>query len=138
MTTKKKKRTTASDPEDPVQVVRKPHAIYFDSPGKTRQSFKDECDVNRIVDRFTRTGIVEHGQRRQPQYGDAPDQDFFTAACIQAEVRSQEEERNLNPDPESQETASEAPEAPEASLETQEDTSDDQAPQDAAQDESSG
>ena len=74
--------------------------IAFPGPGKTRQSFKDECDINRIVDTYARTGIVNHIPRVAPQYGDNPEQTLFDAACVQAEIRSSEEDAVLNPSPE--------------------------------------
>lgn len=41
-------------------------------PSMTKQSFKDECDINRILNQFQRTGIVNHITQRQPQYLDLP------------------------------------------------------------------
>jgi len=71
----------------------RPHSISFVGvQAKTKQSFRDECDVNKIVDRFTRTGEITHTARIKPQFGDAPDQDFHTAACIAAEAASAIEE----------------------------------------------
>jgi hypothetical protein len=69
----------------------------IEKDGLTRQSFADECDVNRIVDTYARTGIVNHLPRTPPVYGDCPDQTLFEAACIQAEIRSSEEDAALNP-----------------------------------------
>lgn len=37
--------------------------------GVTKQSFKDECDVNKIIERFERTGELPQGSRVM-QYGD--------------------------------------------------------------------
>jgi hypothetical protein len=74
--------------------ARRPHevprvSIEFDPDnGRTHQSFKDECDINRIVSTFARTGIVPHVQKGEPQYGDCPDVSFFDAACAQAEIAS--------------------------------------------------
>ena len=111
-------------------VKRRPHSKRFEKPSRTRQSFAAECDINRIVDRFTRTGMLPPNMRGEPQYGHAPETTFYEAACIQAELRSQDEERKAAP----QETASEAPEEPETPPEVPEDTP----PEEAAQDESSG
>lgn len=36
----------------------------------TCQSFKDECDVNRIVSSFEKTGVIPHGNTSSPMYGD--------------------------------------------------------------------
>ena len=77
-----------------------PVRVSFSEPPKTRQSFKDECDVNRIVDTYARTGMVNHVPRVAPQYGDNPEQTLFEAACVQAEIRSSEEDAALNPSPE--------------------------------------
>jgi len=88
-----------------VRSPRRPHEVEpvrvsFSEPGLTRQSFKDECDINRIVDQYTRTGLVPHVVRRSPQYGDVPEQSLFEAACVQAEIRSAEEHAELYPSPE--------------------------------------
>lgn len=78
-----------------------PVRIYFEyEDGLTRQSFKDECDINRIVEQYARTGIIPVTPRGQPQYGDNPEQTLFEAALVQAEIRSQEEDEYLNPPPE--------------------------------------
>ena len=71
-------------------------SISFPSQGRTRQSMKDECDPNLIVDRFARTGQIVNVHRTKPQYGDAPDQTLFEAACVQAELRSKDQEGALD------------------------------------------
>lgn len=38
--------------------------------GKTQQSFKDEVDINKIVKRFTQTGIIEHQAKNVGQYSE--------------------------------------------------------------------
>ena len=69
---------------------RKPHALYFD-PEDTpvKQSFKDECDINRIVSQYTRTGQITHTNRGVAHYGYAPAVDFREALDL---VRDQEEQ----------------------------------------------
>lgn len=87
----------------PVSNARRPHdvprvSISFDpDKGRTHQSFKDECDINRIVETYARTGIVTHTNRLEAQYGDAPSQNLYEAACVQAEIRSAAEEAAINP-----------------------------------------
>jgi hypothetical protein len=83
-------------------------AITFPDDGRTRGSFKDECDIDRIVSRFLNTGALPHQQRRPPQYGDAPDATLFEAAVTHAELRSLEEEGVLAEYENAQQTASEA------------------------------
>ena len=39
-------------------------------PGVTKQSFKDECDVNKIIARFEKTGMIEALNKKTPFYGD--------------------------------------------------------------------
>ena len=48
------------------------HAIKFDkSTAMTKQSFKDECDINKIMAKFQKTGALNHYAKHAPQYGDA-------------------------------------------------------------------
>ena len=95
------KNKTVSQPEKhPVR----PHSISFEGvQSLTKQSFKDECNVNLIVERFTRTGTLDHAARTAPQFGDAPDQSFFESSCIAAEAASAIE--TGLPDPEESETS---------------------------------
>jgi len=76
----------------------RPHAIVFTQPSLTRQSFKDECDVNLIVKRYTETGMINHIPRSTPQYGDAPEGDFLQAAIVNADIASQIEAGDLDMD----------------------------------------
>lgn len=48
-------------------------------PGKTRQSMKDECDINVIMRKYTKTGIIDFVNNREPQFGDATGIDFQVA-----------------------------------------------------------
>lgn len=49
------------------------HSIAFDhNQDMTKQSFKDECDINLIMKKFQRTGIITHYAKHGPQYGDIP------------------------------------------------------------------
>lgn len=43
-----------------------------DNPGRTKQEFVDDCDINKIVERFTRTGQLPP-PRGAMQYGDFSD-----------------------------------------------------------------
>lgn len=38
----------------------------------TRQSHKEECDINNILAQYKKTGIIEHINTRQAQYIDLP------------------------------------------------------------------
>lgn len=43
--------------------------IEFVEPSMTEQHFKDECDINNIVQRYQETGVLPQGDR-QPLFGD--------------------------------------------------------------------
>jgi phage internal scaffolding protein len=43
--------------------------LVFTSPSRTKQSFRDECDINNILKQFNVTGQLPVGSV-QPQYGD--------------------------------------------------------------------
>lgn len=49
-----------------------PHKVkvQFTTPGRTKQSHKDECDINYIMARFNKTGQLPDMIKRNPQYGD--------------------------------------------------------------------
>lgn len=50
----------------------------------TKQSFKDDCDVNRIMKRFQQTGIVDHVNKFAGDYGDYTDlPQSYHEACNQ-------------------------------------------------------
>lgn len=60
------------------------------TPGEdmTKQSFKDECDINNIMKRYQATGIIDHVRDASPQYLDATTFDFQSAQNIIAEANS--------------------------------------------------
>lgn len=39
-------------------------------PSRTKQEFRDECDINKIMSRYEKTGILNHVNKYQGQYGD--------------------------------------------------------------------
>lgn len=45
-------------------------SVAFSGPTMTKQSFRDECDVNLILKRFESTGVVDHLASSNPRYGD--------------------------------------------------------------------
>ncbi len=58
---------------------RKRVQLTFPKKGRTKQAFADECDINLIIDRHTKTGQIGHMNKAQPSYGYATSQDFATA-----------------------------------------------------------
>lgn len=64
-------------------------AISFPAQGRTKQSFKDECDINQIMARFLATGVLPDTLNpRTPQYIDATGFDFDVAMNLVAEASS--------------------------------------------------
>lgn len=44
--------------------------IEFPDDGRTKQSFKDECDINTILRGYQKNGIISHVRQVQGRYGD--------------------------------------------------------------------
>lgn len=44
----------------------------IDGPSMTKQSFKDECDINRILMKYQKTGLLTHVQSYGGRYEDLP------------------------------------------------------------------
>ncbi len=54
--------------------------ITFPDDGLTKQAFKDECDINNVMRRFEKDGVLEHVNKFQGDYGDfAAVQDYHTS-----------------------------------------------------------
>lgn len=49
----------------------KPKADYSGPPAK--QAFRDQCDINKIIAKYNRTGMIEHVNKNAPFYGDVSD-----------------------------------------------------------------
>lgn len=45
----------------------------------TKQAHKDECDINRIMAKYQKTGVITHVAKYAMEYGDATDIDYQTA-----------------------------------------------------------
>jgi len=54
-------------PHDPMD-----YALFCDDPSLTRQEFAEEADINSIMAKYQKTGLVP-GTDRQPMYGDFAD-----------------------------------------------------------------
>lgn len=49
---------------------RKRLQLFFPDDGLTQQNFKDETDINNIMENFAKTGLVDHVNRVTGSYGD--------------------------------------------------------------------
>lgn len=68
---------SAYSPKVPVQWMPLASELPY---GRTKQAFKDECDINTIIKRFLRTGQLDLANKLEPRYGDCTGIEF-QAAC---------------------------------------------------------
>ncbi len=62
---------------------------HFHEPSMAKQSFKDECDINTIMSRFEKNGLLDHIKEYQGQYIVCPPQeDFHAAMNLVADAKS--------------------------------------------------
>lgn len=63
--------------------------LKFIKPGRTRQEFKDECDLNQIMKRFTKHGVLPGNMKNSPQYLDVANlPDLQTSLHIMQEAQN--------------------------------------------------
>lgn len=58
------------------------------SDGRTKQSFKDGTDINKLLSKSQRADTLSHLAKYEPQYGDFSDFDFDSAQRTLARARS--------------------------------------------------
>lgn len=51
--------------------------------GRTKQSFKEQCDVNKIVEKFARTGLIAHLAQGVPRFMDVSELPDYRTALTQ-------------------------------------------------------
>ena len=63
---------------------RKYQRVYtpIGGPSLTKQSFKDECNINKIMAKFQRTGAIDHYSTYAEQYGDCTPMELADAQQI--------------------------------------------------------
>lgn len=62
---------------------------FAKSPSLTKQYFKDECDINNVVNKFAQTGQIPNLNNMEPQYGNSPDMDLKTALDSVFELKAE-------------------------------------------------
>ena len=60
-------------------IENRPHAIKFTQPSMAQQHMKDEVDVNKIMERYTRTGVIDHVNKYSGQYTECRDISYHDA-----------------------------------------------------------
>ncbi len=63
----------------------KPEIRKYTQHGRTKQSQKDECDINKLLERAARSGSLSHLDKYQARYGDFSNYDFQEHAIKMAE-----------------------------------------------------
>lgn len=48
----------------------RPHQKHFFKPSLTQANFRDDCDINQVMARFEKTGVLTHVNEKKPGYGD--------------------------------------------------------------------
>lgn len=66
---------------------RRPVKLSTPEETRTKQSHKDECDINNIMARYRRTGLIEAVNRNQPRYADVTGLEFRTAMEMVAQAQ---------------------------------------------------
>lgn len=62
--------------------------VIRSGPGRTKQAFREECNINTIMAKYQRTGLIEAVNKIQPQYADVAGVDFHF--CMDQLVKAQE------------------------------------------------
>lgn len=65
-------------------------------PGMTEQAHKDECDINKILRDYQRTGFMKHAKQHEGRYDDVSAVDFQQAMITVANVKTMFEELPSN------------------------------------------
>ena len=60
--------------------------ITFEGPGRTRQSMREECDINNIMKKYQSSGAITHFARHEARYGFADSVTFHEALNIVTEA----------------------------------------------------
>jgi len=56
-------------------------SLKFPFPGRTKQSFRDECDINKIMLKWVATGQLPATNLGTPRYGDFTNSGDYQDAC---------------------------------------------------------
>lgn len=62
--------------------------LHCPAPGRTKQSFAAECDINTIMARYMKTGVLEHVREDIAQYLDVSGVDFQKSMDLVAGAQS--------------------------------------------------
>lgn len=63
-------------------------ALVSTLPSRTKQQFKEECDINNIISRFLKTGVLNFTSKNAPRYGDVTAIEYQDAMLKVAQART--------------------------------------------------
>lgn len=63
-------------------------STFTTTDSRTEQSHKEECDINQILSKYIKTGVLAHQRQYSPQYGEFTSTDFHEAQNIIATASS--------------------------------------------------
>jgi phage internal scaffolding protein len=70
-------------------MIDKPRVQTFnDKPSMTKQALADNADINKIIKRYNKTGVLQNMKEFEGQYGDFDSQDFQDAMNVVAEANT--------------------------------------------------
>jgi len=56
--------------------------VRFKGNGRTKQAMRDECDINKIMARYIKTGLIDHLGKHGEEYGFASSVSFHEAMNV--------------------------------------------------------
>lgn len=77
--TSEAKKPTCREVESLPMCRRRVSISFENAPSRTRQEFQEECDINNIMKKYFKTGVLTHVNRNAPMYGEVPACDFREA-----------------------------------------------------------
>ena len=66
----------------PKKLKNRRFSITFTQPSLTQQHSKDETDINKIMARYIKTGVIDHVAKYQPQYTENSEVDYHNSLNI--------------------------------------------------------
>jgi len=64
------------------KLKKRQHSISFTQPSLTQQHSKDEVDINLIMARYIKTGVLDHVAKYEPQYSENTATDYHESMNI--------------------------------------------------------
>lgn len=65
------------------------HYTVVDGESRAKQSFKDECDINNIMRKYEKTGLISHMNRHSGTYQNVPEEPDYQSA-LETVIKAQE------------------------------------------------